>query len=154
MKRELFVDTGLLAAYLLHAGAQPSLLERLAMEATLFTSVLNATELLGAVTSDDERFQVESVLGGLHVLGFHQRYARRFGALAKGRTDAAHLRDCMIAGCCLESGLALVTGDAKRYEAFPHLMVISETELEAGCEWTRVESLISGREHGAAGTGR
>lgn len=147
MKAELFVDTGVLAEYLLHEGPRPALLERLATAAMLFTSVLNATELLAAVQTDEDRYSVESVLGGVHVLGFHQRYARSFGALAAGRTDAWHLRNCMVAGCCIEADLPLVTHDTKLYKGFRHLTVIEAGRLRCAERWQDIEVLLRVEQH-------
>ena len=149
MKEELFLDTDVFAGYLLHSGVHPPLLERLASTAMLFTSVVNAAELLAAVRGDKERFLVESVLGGIHVLGFHQRYARRFGALADGRTDARYLRDCMVAGCCLEARMPLVTGIPKRYRDFQHLTILDASELNRTQGWQDIAEMLAS----SAGTG-
>jgi len=136
MKKELFLDTDVLAG-----AAAPLLLGFLRSQALCFTSVLNAAELLAAADSVLARTAAEEVLGGIQVLGFHQRYARRFGEFA-ARVPGLPMRHAMVAGVCVENDLPLVSFAAKQYGAYPHLIRIDAEALAGAESWTDVVRAI------------
>ena len=131
VKREVFIDTDVMAAYLTHGGPTPSALRVIASAAQCFTSVLHGTELVACASNDTERYLAESVLWGMHVLGFHQRYTIPFGDLHRTHGAGRPLRDTLTAGMCILNRLPLVTMRPLRYRAFRDLTVFNGGEVRS-----------------------
>lgn len=125
---EAFLDTGILTALGERTQERPTSLELLCSSAFVVTSVLNAAELLHGAVSDQEKAAAHDVLGRVHVLGFHQRYAAMI-AEALNADPPGGLRAAMLAGFCISNRVALVTGDVNQYRGIPHLTVVDISDL-------------------------
>jgi predicted nucleic acid-binding protein len=132
---EFFIDTDVLGGYLMHEGDGASALRRLLAAGKCYTSVLNAAELLAAARGGSEMRAVMNLLGGLYVLGFHQRYAETFGEIYRGcaeREKRGRMRISMIAGVCIANKLPLVTSNMAEYAGIASLELISAKDPAHG----------------------
>ncbi len=146
MKNEVFIDTDILTDYLTHRTEGPSLLRHLVSFSVCYTSVLNATELLAAASNDDERKTITDCLCGVHVLGFHQRYAMTFGQIFSNQREnknVVSLRSSMIAGMCITSKLPLVTFATEMYAKIPGIYCIPVNVLFSTRRWEEVETFVN-----------
>ena len=135
MKAEVFYDTDVLAEYLTHSRQQPSALRMLSSRAFGVTSVLQAAELFASVQNSAELSAVESVLYGVHVLGFHFRYAPVFGELHRMTVRGTTMRDCMTAGFCLINTVPLATFRPETFTKFPGLSVLDANSVRMEMSW-------------------
>lgn len=138
MKKELFVDSDVLANHLVAKSGGASLLHSLVRIGQCFTSVLHATELLAAASNPRARYLAESVLGGIHVLGFHQRYAKVFADTHASASVHSMLRMSITAGMCLISQLPLVTFHPNRYLTYMNLQLIDAGRLHNPQAWSDI----------------
>ena len=139
MKEGLFLDTDVLADFLDPEGEDKPVLLSLLPVAACFTSVLQATELLASAVREQERTHVESLLGGLHVLGFHHKYCLVFGDLHRLHGARRALRTSMTAGMCILNKLPLVTYAPARYSAYPGLALFDASRLRGAQSWNDIQ---------------
>ena len=95
-----------------------------------FTSAVVAAELYrGALRSERARFHLENiekrVLPGVTVLPFDVAVARVYGEIEAGLKSGHSLADAdlQIAATAIRHGLELVTGNARRFETVPGLVL-------------------------------
>jgi len=127
---EAFLDTGVLTDLADSGRAAAVSLDRLSSVAFVVTTVLNAAELLHRAASDGEKAAAHGVLTGVHVLGFHQRYASVI-AEALDANPPGGLRAAMLAGFCISNRVPLVTDDVNHYRGIPHLTVVDIADLSS-----------------------
>lgn len=140
MKEEMFLDSDVLADYLDPEEGRDPVLLALATLGACFTSVLQATELLAAVSGDTQRAHVVSLLGGLHVLGFHHKYCLSFGDLHRKHGADRSLRTSMTAGVCILSHLPIVTSRPRQYSVYPGLIVLDAHRLRGVRSWGEIQN--------------
>jgi predicted nucleic acid-binding protein len=139
---EVLCDTDVLVEYLVDGGAAEPALLTLARTAMCFTSVWNATELLAGASGDGERQSIESMLGGIHILGFHHRYCRDFADAYRGGGSRGPLRDAVIAGLSIAARLPIVTYRMDRYAAFPGTAVLDARAVAGASSWPALAARI------------
>jgi len=105
------LETDVLVEYL--TSNQNNYLMNLMQKGICFTTVLNASELLSACNSEDEKYAVRSVLDSLKVLGLHSRYALSVPEFS-GNTE--NVRDALFAVVSQINKLPVVTFNTERYK--------------------------------------
>ena len=119
------LETDVLVEYL--TSNQNNYLMNLMQSGICFTTVLNASELLSACNSEDEKYAVRSVLDSLKVLGLHSRYALNVPEFS-GKTE--NVRDALFAVVSQINKLPVVTLNTERYRK-TNLKIIHPQEVGA-----------------------
>jgi predicted nucleic acid-binding protein len=119
------LETDILVEYL--TSNQNNYLMNLMQTGICFTTVLNASELLAACNSENEKYAVRSVLDSLKVLGLHSRYALSVPEFS-GNTE--NVRDALFAVVSQINKLPVVTLNTERYKK-TNLKIIHPQEVGA-----------------------
>lgn len=123
--RKIVVDSDIILDHLVSRD-DVSLLRRLMIRYFCYTTVFNAIELFAAARTQQEIRAIDDAMSAMKVLGVNAKSAKNIAAtFSSGTRDMSGLT----AGVCVESRLAIVTLDPKRYKKIPSLEVIPAHSL-------------------------
>lgn len=123
---EYLIDTDIIIEHLTHADTQTkSVLEKLMTRGVCFTTVVNASELYFAASSEEEKKMIDAVLKALKVLGINSRYSLN---ISEFFNKVATTRDALLCTTAKINKLPLVTNNIDRYKE-SGITIINPKEL-------------------------
>lgn len=112
-KVEYLVETDILLEHLKNSSNSKSVLERAMNSGICFTTVINSSELIYSVNSEDEKEILLLLLSALKVLGLHSRYSLYVDEfIGKVLT----VRDALICTVAKLNKLPILTDDTTKFE--------------------------------------
>jgi hypothetical protein len=112
-KKEFLVETDLLLEYLTHNSSGITSLEKAMTKGICFTTVINASELFFAASTDLERKSVQDLLASLKILGLNSRYSLK---ISKFFNKVATTRDAIMCVVAEINKLPILTSRIDRYK--------------------------------------
>jgi len=113
-KTEYLIDTDILISHLIQEDtSELSDLEIAMRQGLCFTSAINASELYFRVSTDEEKFAVDSVTRALMVLGIHPRYSLN---ITDFFNKVATARDALFCSVAKNNKLPIFTREVSKYE--------------------------------------
>ena len=123
---EYLIDTDIIIEHLAHTDAQTeSVLEKLMTHGVCFTTVVNASELYFAASSEEEKRVIDAVMKALKVLGINSRYSLN---ISEFFNKVATTRDALICTAAKINKLPLVTNNMDKYKE-SGITIINPKEL-------------------------
>ncbi|MBI1938902.1 MAG: PIN domain-containing protein [Ignavibacteriales bacterium] len=123
---EYLIDTDIIIEHLAHTDAQTeSVLEKLMTHGVCFTTVVNASELYFAASSEEEKRVIDAVMKALKVLGINSRYSLN---ISEFFNKVATTRDALICTVAKINKLPLVTNNMDKYKE-SGITIINPKEL-------------------------
>lgn len=123
---EYLIDTDIIIEHLIHSDVQTkSVLEKLMTQGVCFTTVINASELYFAASSEEEKKMIYAVLKSLKVLGINSRYSLN---ISEFFNKVATTRDALLCTTAKINKLPLVTNNIDRYKE-SGITIINPKEL-------------------------
>ncbi len=111
--KEYLIETDIFVKHLKHRGAGLSALETAMSSGLCFTTVLNASELIDAAKSENERNTVISLLSAVKILGLHQRYSLYVNEFSE---KVVSIRDSLFCVVAKINKLIILTDDIRKYK--------------------------------------
>ena len=123
--KEYLIETDIFVKHLKHRGKGYSALELAMSSGLCFTTVLNASELIDAVKTENERNTVISLLSAVKILGLHQRYSLYVNEFSE---KVVSIRDSLFCVVAKINKLVILTDDIRKYKR-TGLKIISSRDL-------------------------
>lgn len=133
--QRLCLDTGVLIAYLKGRKPGTSAVEYAVKNYECFVTAITVYELLFGVARAKKEIGEDALLGIMTVVPLDEVAARRAARLHDEliqRNLDIGVKDVLIAACCLERGLPLLTLNQKHFSRVPGLEVVTPQKLLAG----------------------
>ena len=112
-KTEFLIETDILADHLSSDNnSEDTVLETAMQRGTCFTTVLNASELYFAASTEEENIAVDKLLKALKILGLNSRYSLSIFGLNR---TLKNIRDSLIYVTAKINKLPIITADIKKY---------------------------------------
>lgn len=125
-KNQFLVDTDILIDHLINDDiTNPSNLEIAMSKGICFTTVVNASEILFAAATENERNKIEDLLRSLKILGLNSRYSLK---ISKFFNKVASTRDALMCTVAELNRLPILTLNINRYKE-SGIKIISPLEL-------------------------
>lgn len=112
-KKEFLVETDLLLEYLTQNSSGVTSLEKAMTQGICFTTVINASELFFAASTDLERKSVQDLLASFKILGLNSRYSLK---ISKFFNKVATTRDAIMCVVAEINKLPILTSRIDRYK--------------------------------------
>ncbi len=124
--KKIVVDSGIIADHLITEKGE-SVLRQLSREYFCYTTVFNAIELFAAAGSLTETAAIQDSMNALKILGINPKSSKSVAAVVRSSKRKAYAT--LIASVCIESKLAIVTAQPKRFAGIKGLTVLNSKEL-------------------------
>ena len=126
------LDTSMLIAYLKGREPGASAVEYVVKRFQCYVTAITVYELLFGVARARKEIGEDALLGIMTVVPFDGPAARRAAQLHNEliqRNQDIGIKDILIAACCLEQSLTLLTANERHFSRVPQLIVVTPEVL-------------------------
>ncbi|MCF8242172.1 MAG: PIN domain-containing protein [Melioribacteraceae bacterium] len=123
--QKYLIETDVILDHLSHEGKNLSYLEIMMTKGICFTTVINASELLYNLETEEQRNNAMKALTALKVIGMHSRYSLN---ISKFSGKVKTLRDALVCAIASENKLPIISLENSKF-AGTEIVTIHPKEL-------------------------
>ncbi|MBL0333289.1 MAG: hypothetical protein IPP08_06330 [Chlorobiota bacterium] len=137
MSKGYFIETDIIVDYLCSPKDVESILRKLLVKQTCYTSFIQVSELYSKIKNKIEKQKVDEVIYGLKVLGASSRYSTTIGTILSSLGNIHNKeRIAISAAISIESNLIMVTIDKSKFQIYNNVEkveLLNLIDLKVGC---------------------